>query len=253
MVRHTHTRPPPHTIAQSRCGKNTEYSGQKQIEFIFFGCLHAMGMNYDLARAQWWISLEEEYIIVGDREAVVSETQLLLSVRDASDATPNETTAYVSCPQTLACFRAVGAGEAQFAGLHLRASSSGGWRWCSRIRVSSKFPGAADAVPSACFGTIGLMTRYHCPEKKKSWFRQLSNLVYPPGHREALILRLQQVWSSMFSFHAYGCCFSRHHNLTLPSKVGRTDQEAKDVVRRHLKPVTRISPIWSNLTGWGPH
>lgn len=161
--------------------------------------------------------------------------------------------AYVSCPQTLACLRTVGAGEAQCAGLHLRVSSSGEWRWCSRIRVSGKFPGAADAVPNACFKTIGLMTRYHCSVKKKSWFRQLSNLVYLPGHGEALILWLQQVWSGVFSFHAYGCCFSRHHNLTLPSKVGRPDQEAKDVVRRHLKPITRISPIWSNLTGWGPH
>lgn len=152
---------------------------------------------------------------------------------------------YVSCPLNLACFRTVGAGEAQFAGLHLRVSSLAWWGWCSRVRVSSKFPGASDAVPSACFGTIGSMTKYHCPVKKKSGFRRLSELVYQPGHGE--------VWSGMFSFHAYGCCYSGYHNLTLPSKVRRTDQEAKNVVWRHLKPITRISPIWCNLTGWGSY
>lgn len=252
MVRHTHTPPHTHTIAQGRRGKNTEYSGQKQIEFIFLECLHAMGMNYDLARSQWWISLEEEYIIVGDREVLVTETYTASLSQGCSRHNAKWNNGLRELSSNFS-FRTVGAGEAQFVGLHLRVSSSGEWRWCSRIRVSGKFPGAVDAVPNACFKTNGLMTRYHCPMKKKSWFRQLSSLVYPPGHGEALILWLQQVWSGVFSFHAYGCCFSRHHNLTLPSKVGRPDQEAKDVVRRHLKPITRISPIWSNLTGWGPH
>lgn len=159
-----------------------------------------MGMNYDLARPQGWTSLEEEFIIVGDREVVVTETQLLLLVRDAPNTTSNETTTSVSCPLILACFRTVGAAEAQFAGLHLRAFISGWWGWCSRVRVSSTFPGAAGAVPSACFGTIGSMTKYHCPVKKKSGFRRLSELVYQPGTERLLFFDFSRCEVVCFHF-----------------------------------------------------